>query len=178
MVTEQSRKDHSADIDATISSLERRARRSRIEGIVYLSLFLLIAVSVVVYFGSIAITERTININASSANIEQGIHIDQKIGWADIVGAGILRLGSVLLAVFLIQILVTFSRYRFRVSDLLYSRALALRLAGDNPDRLEIYATHLSSEGIDFGKLPKHPYSDAMSAVKALASKIPGASSK
>ncbi len=174
---QESSQSENSVIVAASNELTKRAQRARIEGIVYLSLALVVAILIVIYFGSLAMSERSVNIDAPSAQIET-IHINQQLGWADIVGEAILRVGSVLLAVFVIQILVTFARNRYGLSDLLYSRSLALRLAGGDPDKLAAFATHLSAEAIDFGKMPKHPYEDVIGIAKELAKKIPGPSSK
>jgi hypothetical protein len=159
-------------IGLAILSLEGRARRSRNEGLIYVVLILIVAVSIVLHFGTFAVETRIVNVKAEQTNIASGIHIDQIVGWPETIKDSILRFGAVLLAIYLIQILVSFARYRFRISDALFSRALALRIGGPDPEKLSIYSQYLSTELIEYGSLPKYPYEEAFRTLKDIGAKI------
>jgi hypothetical protein len=69
----------------------------------------------------------------------------------------VIRLASVFLAVYLIQILVGFTRYQFRMADHLDSTADAFELTNGDPEKLSSVLSSISPQHIEFGKLPRTP---------------------
>ncbi len=151
-------------LDLAVDSLKTRARHFKKEGILYLVLLLLIGCGVVTLFTFQKEASRTIIV--SGLHTSEPVTINQNTDeWRELAKAAILRMGAVLLAVFLIQILVTLCRQRFKVSEVLYARAIALQLSKGEISLLDSYGKLLSSEHIDFGGLPRNPYESAFNAV-------------
>ncbi len=89
------------------------------------------------------------------------------------IGDAILRFGSVLLAVYLIQILVNFTRYHFRVADHLESVADSIELAKGELENMEKIFNILSSKHIEFGKSPSSAHENITEIIKESIAKIP-----
>jgi hypothetical protein len=94
------------------------------------------------------------------------------------ITSSILRIGSVLVGIFMIQILVSFSRYYFKLSEHLSMSSALIRLAGGKLSDLKTTAPLLLPSSIDFGKAPTSPVEKvlegAFGMVKELTKKIPG----
>ena len=93
-----------------------------------------------------------------------------------IVNTAIVRVGSVIVSIFLIQILVGFSRYYYRVAEHLSACADVVRLSkGDAQIIKELAPILLPS--MEFGKVPKSPVQaaldKAMDTIKEVATKSP-----
>jgi type IV secretory pathway VirB2 component (pilin) len=92
------------------------------------------------------------------------------------VGTGILRIGMVLIGIFLIQILVGFARYYFRLSEHIAMSAELVRLGKGNSKTMKELAAILMPT-FEFGKMPQSPLQKivdtSMDTVKELAKKIP-----
>lgn len=67
----------------------------------------------------------------------------------------IIRVGIVLISLYLIQILLTFTRYQFRYSDFLASLAFALEYTDDDHIEFETLVSKSDSSKIDLGKSPR-----------------------
>ena len=81
------------------------------------------------------------------------------------------RIGSVLLLIFLVQILLSVYRYSIRLETYYEARADALMLYnGSDEEQLERLVAALSPEKIEFGKSPASPTEHAVEAVKGVAS--------
>lgn len=146
------------------NSLIKRAERSRNEGLIYVAVIIVIASLIIATFvfappsWSIIVTNNIEPVN---------IHAEQaQPSWSSIVTSVILRLGAVVLAVFLIQIFVSLTRYRFRVAEHLSLCADALLLSGDDTDKFKILSNTLSAKSFDFGKLPNSPYVEITQAIR------------
>ena len=89
----------------------------------------------------------------------------------------IVRIGAVLVGIFLIQIMVTFARYYFRISDHLSVAAALIILNGSKISDLQSISPLLLTTKIDFGKPPTSPtekvFDGAFEAIKELSKKIP-----
>ena len=93
-----------------------------------------------------------------------------------IANTAIVRVGSVLVAIFLIQILIGLARYYYRIAEHLSARADIVRLGrGDARIIKELAPILLPS--VEFGKMPASPVQavadKAMDTIKDLAKKIP-----
>lgn len=89
------------------------------------------------------------------------------------LSVSVVRIASVFLAVYLIQILVGFTRYQFRLSDHLDATADALELTAGDQERLDTVLKSISTQHIDFGKMPNTPTEHSMELLKELVKKIP-----
>ncbi|HEX7476534.1 MAG TPA: hypothetical protein VF331_01885 [Polyangiales bacterium] len=92
--------------------------------------------------------------------------------WA-LVASTIARIGSVILAIYLVQILVSFTRYHFRIADHLDAVADAIDIAGCDPSKIVALAAVLTPHAIEFGKAPVTPIESVLGTIRDLASKIP-----
>ena len=104
----------------------------------------------------------------------------------DIVGGGastslltsiIARIGAVLVGIFLIQILVSFARYNYKLSEHLSACADMVRISrGEAGIMKELAPVMLTA--LDFGKMPSSPFQKivdtSMDTIKELDKKIPG----
>ena len=81
------------------------------------------------------------------------------------------RLGSVLILIFLVQILLSVYRYSVRLVSYYDSRADALLLyTGPDADQLQKLVSTLSAERVEFGKSPTTPAEQATELIKSVAS--------
>jgi hypothetical protein len=91
-------------------------------------------------------------------------------------GSGVLRIGMVLIAIFVIQILVGFARYYYRLSEHISFSADIIRLSDGNTKLIKELSTVLLPS-FDFGKMPSSPFQKivdtSMDTVRELAKKIP-----
>ena len=85
----------------------------------------------------------------------------------------IIRLASAALAVYLIQVLVGFTRYQFRISDHLDTIANAIELSSGDPEALRIITSAISPQHIQFGKMPATPMEQGAEIIRELINKIP-----
>lgn len=89
------------------------------------------------------------------------------------IGLTIIRIASAFLAVYLVQILVGFTRYQFRVADHLEATADSFEFAKGDIDSMSKIISSISPQHIEFGKIPKSPTEHSIDLLKDLASKIP-----
>jgi hypothetical protein len=90
------------------------------------------------------------------------------------IGASILRIGSVFLAVYLIQILINLTRYHFRIADHLDSLCDSMAIPHKNLDELYTLVNIIMPKHIDFGAMPKGMDDKVADILKATVSKLPG----
>ena len=88
------------------------------------------------------------------------------------VTSTLLRFASVGLAIFLVQILVNFTRYSYRVADHLDSIADAILAGGTNTSTYPGLAELFAPKHIEFGKAPVAAQEKLIDVLKDLASKI------
>lgn len=89
------------------------------------------------------------------------------------ISLSVVRVASVFLAVYLIQILVGFTRYQFRVADHLDATADAFELAEGDPKKLAQILSPISPQHIEFGKMPSTRTQDSLDLIKELIKKLP-----
>jgi hypothetical protein len=126
--------------------VERRARRSRLYGAIFLY-FLLVTIVGVAFLFFFAAHISTVDIDPSTSNTPS---ISQ---YQFIASAAITRLSSIIMAVFIIQICIQFARYYFRLADYMDTRADVLRLSKGNIEHIQTLMQALSPN-FDFGKMP------------------------
>jgi hypothetical protein len=98
---------------------------------------------------------------------------NERVFIVNTVGQSILRFGSVLLAVYLMQIIVNFTRYHFRIADHLSSVADSLELTSGDITNLGKVVDIVSPKHIDFGAPAKSINDNVTSIIKDAISKIP-----
>ena len=92
----------------------------------------------------------------------------------NIIGDTVLRFGSVLLAIYLIQILVTFTRYHFRVASHLDASADALKLSAGDLETFEKVSKIVNPLDIEFGASPSAPLDKIGDIIRDSITKLPG----
>jgi hypothetical protein len=93
------------------------------------------------------------------------------------ISSVIIRIGAVLVGIFLIQLMVSFARYYYRLANHLLITSAMVRLSAGNILELKEIAPLLLPTGIDFGKMPVSPVErvldGAFGAIQELSKKIP-----
>ncbi len=85
-----------------------------------------------------------------------------------VIATSITRIGAVFLAVFMMQILLSFYRYYMRLSNFYSSRVVAAKaLDEEDYEELKSFIETLSIDGIDFGKEPQPPIDKIIELLKA-----------
>ena len=85
-----------------------------------------------------------------------------------VIATSITRIGAVLLAVFMMQILLSFYRYYMRLTNFYGSKMVAARvLDEEDADGLNMFIESLSIDGIDFGKEPQPPIDKVIELLRA-----------
>jgi hypothetical protein len=75
-----------------------------------------------------------------------------------VIATSITRIGAVMLAVFLMQIFLSFHRYYMRLTNFYDSKIVrAKSIEDDDREGLKALINSLSIDGIDFGKEPSPP---------------------
>lgn len=88
------------------------------------------------------------------------------------ITSSITRVGAVMIALYLIQILLGVMRYCFRMADHFACAANATQLSVGRPKGVKELLDVLSPSHVDFGKAPATPASDIKDAVDKIASKL------
>lgn len=110
--------------------------------------------------GDIATEEGNITIKTAESNFWSEV--------APILG----KLTTIFLALFLVQILVGFTRYQYRIADHLEAVAFFLELSDKNPEKLEKVMLVLNPSHIEFGKIPASVSDKSLDVLKDAISKI------
>ena len=160
------------DLESLVKNIRRKALRSRIEGIIYIGIVILIFGVTTLYF--IKYSSNIISIQAEGATISnlaisQNANQDSAID-INTIGNIILRLGAVLLAIFIIQIIIGFARYRFKISEFHSANADALILSKGEIDKL-IQLSDTLSPKVVFSDMPTEPSSKIIELLKEALSK-------
>lgn len=80
------------------------------------------------------------------------------------------RVGSVLLLIFLVQILLSVYRYSIRMVSYYEARADALLLyEGKDAEQFQLFVTTLSADKVEFGKAPQSPADQAIELIKSVS---------
>lgn len=87
-------------------------------------------------------------------------------GLTSTISSAVLRIGSVLIALYLVQILLGLTRYHLRLSDHLAACGHALIFSAGDPTKFVELVPILSASHIDFGKPPNTPAEKIIDAIK------------
>lgn len=119
------------------------------------------------------VKDQTFSVSFNQANLEASRIEFPQSNIFDFLTSAILRLGAVLLAVFVIQLLFSLVRYRVKLSEDLENRADMIELCFDNKNNLELVRAVASMQSTDIGVMPDHPYGKFADAIKEIAGKLP-----
>ena len=160
--------DNEIEMENRLSVIEKmRARAVRARTFANASVGIIVAVvfAMILFF---YVTPSNIKISAfeaSSITVEQSVLSD--------IAPSIAKIASIFLAVYLIQILVGFTRYQYRVADHLDAAAFAIELCDSDVAKLEGTMSVISVSHIEFGKMPASISDKGLEVVKDAISKIP-----
>ena len=151
--------------------LRKRGRSARWEGLAYIYMMVLL-VAAVVWFFSLG-PDRYLPPGPFTREMSLALSVkfysDPTAQVMSQVGQWVLKVGAVFLAVYLTQIVVGFARYQFRMYHLLNDCADSIDLAEGDVEKLAIIRSALSTEAVDFGKMPQTQIDKAMDVIKAVA---------
>jgi hypothetical protein len=158
------------DPSEVIKGIRRRANSSRLSAYVMIGAITIIGVATAYIFllwsdsPALIITG---NSNLAGAKID----VTAKGDWLAEITRAFVRIASVVMAVFLINILVSFARYGLRVANYLDSRADCLAITRGNAEQLAMLLPSVSVDLLDFTKTPMSPYDAYFDVVRGL---LPG----
>jgi hypothetical protein len=102
-----------------------------------------------------------------------------KLNYEDVfynISSSIIRIGAVLVGIFIIQIMVTFARYYFRMAEHLSMASALIKLSRGKISKFKVMASLLLPTKLDFGAPPKAPtesaFNSAFGTIKELSKKI------
>ena len=88
-----------------------------------------------------------------------------------VISSSVARIGAVLIALYLVQILLSLTRYHFRIADHLDSAASALTISRGGSETLVPVSQLLSTNHIEFGKSPSAPTEKVLELMKDIIQK-------
>ena len=153
--------------------MRRRAKWSQYQAFALIAVTLGIATYAALFF---AAEDRSVvfNVSLENANIQDQVNVSMPdANVFDFLVEAILRLGAVLLAVYLIQLLFSLIRYRIKLAEDLEQRADMIELCYNDEEKLKIISALVTLQGTDLGSMPDHPYGKFADAIKEVAGKIP-----
>ncbi|MBS0641267.1 MAG: hypothetical protein JSS43_15440 [Proteobacteria bacterium] len=162
--------DTSGAIMDAVAEMRRRAREARIAA--YVMILILVAAgaaSAILFLGSTAapVNNIAIQVQPGGTMTSADIRTSGNLDWLNELTKAFVRIGGVLVIVFVINILVSFTRYHLKVSYHLSSRADILVICAGDMERLAGLITSVSADLIDFSAVPTNPYDKYIDAVRA-----------
>lgn len=82
------------------------------------------------------------------------------------ISSAVARIGAVLIALYLVQILLGLTRYHLRLADHLDACAHGLRFCPQDPMKITTLVPVLSAAHVDFGKAPSTPIEKVLDVAK------------
>jgi hypothetical protein len=158
-------------VDVIADRLDGKAGYAQMIGFVFTVFAIGLGISIIFVFYEFSVRNESADITSRSVSSDTLTNL-----LAASAGNGILRIGMVLLSIFMIQIVVGFARYYFRISALFSFAADIIRLGGGETKQIkELCAALLPT--FDFGKMPTSPvekiFTSSMDTIKEVAKKIP-----
>jgi hypothetical protein len=102
--------------------------------------------------------------------------LNQRYHFVAILSDALVRVGTVLMAIFIIQILTSVGRYHFRVSDHLEAVADTVELSESDAKTIQSLLLLISPRHIEFGTGPKSPFQQVVELSAASSKKTEKAS--
>jgi hypothetical protein len=94
-----------------------------------------------------------------------------------VISGSVVRIGAVLVGIFLIQLMVGFARYYYKLAEHLRCCATSINLSAGRLNDLQTVVPLLMPSGIEFGKIPNSPIEKladtALKTVEEVSKKIP-----
>ena len=115
------------------------------------------------------IKKMRLELDLKKAQLEQ--ETSRNSGLTYTISSAVVRIGSVLIALYLVQILLSLTRYHLRLSDHLAACGHALIFSAGDPTKFVELVPILSASHIDFGKPPNTPTEKVIDVIKDALSK-------
>lgn len=150
-----------------IDGIRNRAERSRRVYNVSVAAMIVVALALVALF--------VIGASYDYVRLAEGAAEAQivYVMYVTLAGGIIVRVGAVIVGVYVVQMMFKFARYHMRVAQHLEAAADTLELCGDNRGDLTAMMKLLSPASIDFGEPPASPGDRMLDLAKELTKKIP-----
>jgi uncharacterized membrane protein len=164
------------DLSEVVSGIRRRARFARLSAYVMIGALTVIGTATAYIFllwsdsPTVLITG---NPNLAGARLSV-----TGSDWLAEITRAFVRIASVIMAVFLINILVSFARYGLHSANYLDSRADCLAIATGNAAELAVLLASMSVDLLDFTKTPMSPYDTYLDVVRGFLPRTSGRSSE
>jgi len=133
---------------------------------ILITLLTLVASGSVFFFVAYSQGITTLNIGPGTNLANAQVRVGGDFDWLQEITRAFVRIGGVLMAVFIINILVSFARYNLKTANSLDSRADCILLAGEDMERLAALLAVISIDIIDFSKFPTSPYDTYLGVLK------------
>ena len=150
-----------------VLGMRRRARAARLTAYGLIGVLVIVGIASVFLFLAVTRSISTLTIG-DQVQLEGDIRIGGDLEWLQELTQAFVRVGAVLMALFIINILVSFSRYSVKLANSLDARADCLVLAAGNMERLASLLATISVDVIDFMSVPARPYDRYLDTLKAL----------
>ena len=181
MIEASDRAATSNEITELTDNLRRRARRALFEARFYLLCSVVVGVGLVYYFttfGGIFAKYGAIAIGGSVQSSTIDIKVDPgtfvaSTEWDTIVSQIVTRLGAVFIAIFVMQALISFSRYEFRLSDNLARAADICEGSGGNLENMQVLSQIYLVDLGDISQFLQSPTDKVLDLAKDALGKIP-----
>lgn len=103
---------------------------------------------------------------------EQNLASRESFGLTFTITESVTKIGSIVISLYLIQILFNLMRYHFKVADHYEVVSEAIKIAQDDIDKLKSVISLISVGHIDFGKTPHSPVETIAEIVNGLSKQI------
>ena len=154
------------DIKEVAQGIRRRAIFARMSALMIILFLTLIGTATALFFirstsgPTVYIGE---GVAISNTNISAGA-----IEWISEVTKAFIRVGGVIMSVFVINILFSVAKYNLRVANYLDSRADSLLITNGEVDLLAKILPAISVDPLDFVRTPMSPYDTYLDTIKAI----------
>jgi hypothetical protein len=167
---------HAAEVSKNLQAKATRARQTAYVIFVITMLIALGILSLFLFAKQIEVGQRMIEDSDVGGVKSQSEKIIEKDITGLVLNTAVVRIGAVLVGIFVIQILTGFCRYYFRLAEHLSACAEVVLLGNGNSKTMTELASVLLPQ-FDFGKLPSSPVQkiveSSMDTVKELTKRIP-----
>ena len=182
MIEEASdRRTTSNEITELTEKLRRRSKRAIFEARFYLVCSVFVGIGLVYYFttfGGIFAKYGAIAIGGSVSNSSIDVKVDPgsfvpSTEWDVIVSQAVTRLGAVFIAIFVMQALISFARYKFRLSDNLARAADICEGSGGKLENMQILSQIYLVDLGDISQFLQSPTDKVIELASSAIAKIP-----
>jgi hypothetical protein len=152
------------DLAVVVRGIRSRARFSRMSALVIVCTLTMIGVGTAYLFLSASSIGNTVVVTAQAGATAS--YTASSFEWLGEITRSFIRIASVIMAVFIINILVSFARYNLRVSNYLDARADCLVITAGDSDKFAALLPSLSVDPLDFMKTPLSPYDTYLATLR------------